>query len=84
VPGASQPLIRLVWVRDLEGRRRLVQARRADRREAELALEERLASRRPLGFRGAEPNMTVQGLGEYWMRRRREEARAPSTGTGRG
>ena len=52
--------------------------------EAELALEERLAQRRPLGFRGAEPNMTVQELGEYWMRRRREEARAPSTGQRRG
>ena len=45
-----------------------------------MALQERLAHRRPLGFRGAEPNMTVQELGEYWMRRRREEARAPSTG----
>ena len=37
-----------------------------------------------MGFRGAEPNMTVQELGEYWMRRRREEARAPSTGERRG
>jgi integrase len=62
----------------------LVQARRTGRREAELALEERLAQRHPLGFRGAEPNMTVQELGEYWMRRRLEEARAPSTEEHRG
>ena len=48
-----------------------------------MALEERLAQRRPLGFRGAEPNMTVQELGEYWMRRRREEARDSSTDSGR-
>jgi integrase len=45
-----------------------------------MALQERLAQRRPLGFRGAEPDMTVQELGEYWMRRRLEEARAPATG----
>ncbi|MEO7423412.1 MAG: hypothetical protein ABIU87_13610, partial [Ornithinibacter sp.] len=73
-----------MWVRDLDGRRRLVQARRPVPREAELALAERLAQRRPLGFRGAEPNMTVQELGEYWMRRRREEARAPDTDGSRG
>jgi hypothetical protein len=64
--------------------RRLVKARRPGRREAELALEERLAQRRPLGFRGAEPSMTVQELVEYWMRRRREEDRAPCTGERRG
>lgn len=73
-----------VWVRDLDGRRRLVQARRPGHREAEVALEVRLEQRHPLGFRGAEPNMTVQELGEYWMRRRREEARAPSAGEQRG
>ena len=73
-----------VWVRDLDGRRRLVKARRPGRREAEVALEERLAQRRFLGSRGAEPNMTVQELGEYWMRRRLEEARAPCTGERRG
>ena len=28
--------------------------------------------------------MTVQELGEYWMRRRLEEARAPTTGERRG
>ena len=78
--GASEQWLAAVWVRDLDGRRRLVKARRRRRDEAELALQERLAQRRPLGFRGAEPNMTVQELGEYWMRRRREEARAPSTG----
>ena len=82
--GAAEQWLASVWVRDLDGRRRLVQARRPRRLEAELALEERLAQRRPLGFRGAEPNMTVQELGEYWMRRRREEARAPSTGQRRG
>ncbi len=82
--GASEQWLAAVWVRDLDGRRRLVQARRPRRLEAELALEERLAQRRPLGFRGAEPNMTVQELGEYWMRRRRQEARAPSTGQRRG
>ena len=49
-----------------------------------MALEERLAQRRPLGFRGAEPEMTVEELGEYWMRRRREEARDSSTEGGRG
>ena len=49
-----------------------------------MALEERLAQRRPLGFRGAEPDMTVEELGEYWMRRRREEARDSSTESGRG
>jgi len=78
--GASEQWLAAVWVRDLDGRRRLVKARRRRRDEAELALQERLADRRPLGFRGAEPNMTVQELGEYWMRRRREEARAPSAG----
>jgi len=65
---------------DLDGRRRLVKARRPGRREAELALQQRLARRGPLGFRGAEPDMTVQELGEYWRRRRLEEARAPATG----
>lgn len=78
--GTAKQWLASVWVRDLDGRRRLVQARRPRRLEAELALEERLAQRRPLGFRGAEANMTVQELGEYWMRRRLEEARAPSTG----
>jgi hypothetical protein len=77
--GAAEQWLAAVWVRDLDGRRRLVKARRRRRDEAELALQERLAQRRPLGFRGAEPNMTVQELGEYWMRRR-EKARAPSTG----
>jgi integrase len=47
--------------------------------DGQVALQERLARRRPLGFRGAEPNMTVQELGEYWMRRRLEEAWAPTT-----
>ena len=75
--------IAAVWVRDLDGRRRLVKARRSSRRAAEVALEERLAQRRPLGFRGAEPDMTVEAVGEYWIRRRREEAR-DSTETGRG
>ena len=73
-----------VWVRDLDGRRRLVKARRRRRHEAELALQERLAQRRPLGFRGAEPNMTVQELGEYWMRRRREEVRTTAVDGRRG
>ena len=82
--GASEQWLAAVWVRDLDGRRRLVKARRPGRREAELALQQRLASRRPLGFRGAEPDMTVQELGEYWMRRRLEEARAPATGEPRG
>jgi len=82
--GVSEQWLAAVWVRDLDGRRRLVQARRPGRREAELALEERLASRRPLGFRGAEPNMTVQELGEYWLRRRLEEARTPATGVRHG
>jgi integrase len=82
--GASERWLAAVWVRDLDGRRRLVQARLPGRREAEEALGERLAQRRPLGFRGAEPDMTVQELGEYWMRRRLEEARAPSTGERRG
>ena len=82
--GAADQWLAAVWVRDLDGRRRLVKARRTGRREAELALEERLAQRRPLGFRGAEPDMTVQELGEYWMRRRLEEARAPSTEERRG
>ena len=72
-----------VWVRDLDGRRRLVKARRPSRRQAQVALEERLEQRRPLGFRGAEPDMTVKELGEYWMRRRREEARDFSTESGR-
>lgn len=67
--GGAEQWLATVWVRDLDGRRRLVQARRPGPREAELALEERLVQRRPLGFRGAEPNMTVQELGEYWMRR---------------
>jgi integrase len=54
-----------------------------------VALEERLAQRRPLGFRGAEPNMTVQELGEDWMRRpgRRLGPLLPGNGavrTGRG
>lgn len=70
-----------VWVRDLDGRRRLVQARRPDQQQAELALDERLALRRPLGFRGVESHMTVQELGEYWMRRRREEVRCPLNGS---
>ena len=82
--GAAKQWLAAVWVRDLDGRRRLVQARRPGRREAEVALEERLAQRRPLGFRGAEPDMTVQELGEYWMRRRLEEARAPSPAERRG
>jgi integrase len=82
--GAAENWLASVWVRDLDGRRRLVQARRPGRREAELALEERLEQRRPLGFRGAEPDMTVQALGEYWMRRRLEEARPPLTGQRRG
>ena len=77
--GGGEQWLAAVWVRDLDGRRRLVQARRRGRREAEVALEERLARRRPLGSRGAEPDMTVQELGEYWMRRRFEEVRAPST-----
>ena len=80
--GAAEQWLAAVWVRDLDGRRRLVKARRPGAVEAEVALEERLAQRRPLGFRGAEPNMTVQELGEYWMRRRLEEARAPSPGNG--
>ena len=71
-------------VRDLDGRRRLVKASRPGRREAEVALQERLAQRRPLGFRGVEPSMIVQELGEYWMRRCREEARVPSTAERRG
>ena len=75
---SAEQWLAAVWVRDLDGRRRLVKARRSSRREAELALEERLAHRRPLGFRGAEPDMTVQELGEYWMRRRHEEARTPA------
>src|SRR5680860_990509 len=78
--GAAEQWLAAVWVRDLDGRRRLVKARRPGRHEAEVALGERLARRRPLGFRGAEPNMTVQELGTYWMRRRLEEARAPTTG----
>src|SRR5680860_1001422 len=82
--GAAEQWLAAVWVRDLDGRRRLVKARRPGRREAEVALGERLAQRRPLGFRGAEPNMTGQELGEYWMRRRSEEARSPSTGERRG
>ena len=41
-----------VWVRDLDGRGRLVQARRPGRREAEPALEQRLAHRHPLGIGG--------------------------------
>ena len=77
--GSTEQWLAAVWVRDLDGRRRLVKARRPKRREAEQALQQRLAQRRPLGFRGAEPNMTVQELGEYWMRRRLEEARAPAT-----
>ena len=76
--GASEQWLAAVWVRDLDGRRRMVKARRPGRREAELALQQRLASRRPLGFRGAEPDMTIQELGEYWIRRRLEEARAPT------
>ena len=82
--GSGEQWLAAVWVRDLDGRRRLVKARRPGRREAEVALQERLARRRPLGFRGAEPDMTVQELGEYWMRRRLEEARAPSAGERRG
>ncbi len=82
--GSAEQWLAAVWVRDLDGRRRLVKARRPSRREAEVALEERLSQRRPLGFRGAQPDMTVQELGVYWMRRRREEARAPSTGQRRG
>jgi hypothetical protein len=82
--GAADEWLAAVWVRDLDGRRRLVQARRPGRREAEPAREEPLTHRRPLGSRGAEPNMIVQKLGEYWMRRRREEARAPSVGERRG
>jgi hypothetical protein len=48
--GAAEQWLATVWVRDLDGRRRLVQARSPKCREAELALEERLAQRRPLGF----------------------------------
>jgi hypothetical protein len=78
VPASDGDLwLAAVWVRDLDGRRRLVQARRPGRRAAEVALEARLAERRPLGFRGVEPQVTVAELGEYWMRRRREEARTP-------
>jgi integrase len=84
ISGGAEQWLAAVWVRDLDGRRRLVQARRPGRHEAELALEERLAQRRPLGFRGAEPDMTVQQLGEYWMRRRLEEARAPAAGCAAG
>lgn len=47
-------------------------------------MEERLAQRQPLGFRGVEPQMTVADLGEYWMRRRRQEARIPMAGQHRG
>ena len=67
--GSAEQWLAAVWVRDLDGRRRLVKARRPGRREAEVALQERLARRRPLGFRGAEPNMTVQELGEgqQWL-----------------
>ncbi|MCW2846305.1 MAG: hypothetical protein JWR90_279 [Marmoricola sp.] len=57
--GSAEQWLAAVWVRDLDGRRRLVKARRPGRREAEVALEERLSQRRPLGFRGAEPDMTV-------------------------
>ena len=77
--GSAEQWLAAVWVRDLDGRRRLVKARRPGRREAELALQERLAHRRPLGFRGAEPDMTVQELAEYWLRRRLEEARPRAT-----
>lgn len=85
VPGkAGEQWLAAVWVRDLDGRRRLVQARRPGRRAAELALADRLAGRRPLGFRGVEPQMTVAELGEYWMRRRRQEARTPVAGQPRG
>jgi hypothetical protein len=83
VPGGEQWLA-AVWVRDLDGRRRLVQARRPGRRAAEQALDERLAQRRPLGFRGVEPQLTVAELGEYWMRRRRQDARIPNAGQPRG
>ena len=61
--GSAEQWLAAVWERDLDGRRRLVKARRTGRREAEVALEVRLAQRRPLGFGGAEPNMTVQELG---------------------
>jgi len=82
--GSGEQWVAAVWVRDLDGRRRLFKARRPGRHEAEVVLGERLARRRALGFRGAEPNMTVQELGEYWMRRRLEEARAPTTEGARG
>ncbi len=82
--GSVEQWLAAVWVRDLVGRRRLVKARRPGRREPEVALQERLSHRRSLGFRGAEPNMTVQELGEYWMRRRLEEARALSIGERQG
>lgn len=37
-----------------------------------------------MGFRGAEPDMTVAQLGAYWMRRRCEEARVPVADQPRG
>ena len=61
--GASKQWLAAVWVRDLDGRRRLVKARRPGRREAELALQERLAHRRPLGFHGAEPDRPFRSWG---------------------
>lgn len=82
--GAGEQWVAAVWMRDLDGRRGLVQARGPERLAAEVALEERLARRRPLGFGGAEPQMTVAELGEYWMRRRRQEVRTPSAEQPRG
>lgn len=84
VGGASPRWQASVWVRDLDGRRRVVQASGRDRSAAVRALEVRLDQRRPLGFCGVDPQMSVQELGEYWMRRRRAEMSPPVTGPVRG
>ena len=58
----------------------LLSAQSQSTREAELALDERLAHRRPLGFRGAGPNMTVQQLGSTGCGAALKESRAPVAG----
>ena len=61
--GASKQWLAAVWVRDLDGRRRLVKARRPGRREAELALQQRLAQQAPAGLSGSRAGHDRAGAG---------------------
>jgi integrase len=73
-----------VRVRDRDGRVRQVSARAATKGAARRALDRKLELRSDPGSVGVVRGMTVKDLGEYWMKRREQDAAAPEAGQGRG